>query len=1099
MTYSLIHGAKRRYQVPVLELRINSTMTGITSAHARRKHTGIGKEDSDQARVPVACGKISGGKRELVLLSWRRRHWSPSPSWGTNAEAREMRPFVVVDSSRLALARRSEDSPRRDAITGVVVSELQDGSEKEEHDQRERRTGYRTGAGGTRGRRVRGRASEEEGGLRGGTAEGGSDVTGTHACWLSGNKHISDKGGQGGPGGEGHAHGTGGSGGAGLGPTVYIMAQHLTAHNLNASSLAAVPPVKSSQIVNHCPPPSRIFQGRHNILNKMQDFFTDGAGGQHIYVLYRLGGAGKTQIALKFIKELASIFSDIFLIDTSATDKIDMGLKNIAITKCVGQSSEAALQWLGSKVDNWLLFFDNADDPSIDLNEFLPQYDHGNIIITSRNRELCHYAGSSSLVSDLEEADAVALLLKSARYPLSTQNRQIASEIVKTLGYLALAIVQAGAFIFKSGALGSYLDLGNFQECIQMFSIHPLVHAWSQEMVQDPESVQCTVGAVLGMSGSVISRQDIQLASLVLLPHIESVLGENLDIRPDFWAEYAQIFSGAGKYKEARKLRIQIVERLRELLGDNHPDTLNIMNDLALTYRELGEFKKAQESQIVVLEKRKEFLGDNHPDTLNAMNNLAWTYRGLGDLKKAQELQIVAIENRNNTLNTMSQLAVTYKDLGEFRKAKELQIVVLEKQKQLLSDNHPEVLEAMNNLAIAYRDLGEFKKAQELQIIVLEKDTQILGDNHPDTLSAMHNLATIYRDLGEFKKAQELQIGVLEKRKEFLGDNHPGVLLAMHNLAATCGSLGEFKKARELQIVVHDKQKEILGDNHPEAKSGRVKRAQELQIVVLEKQKEFLGDNHPDTLLAMSNLALTYRDLGEFKKAQELQIVVLEKQKEFLGDNHPGVLLTMNNLALTYRDLGEFKKAQELQIVVLEKQNKFLGNNHPQAMQAMSNLALTYRDLGEFKKAQELQIFVLEQCTQILGDNHPGTLSAMHNLAMTYRDLGEFKKAQELQIGVLEKRKEFLGDNHPDSLHTMNNLALTYRDLGEFKKAQELQIVVLKKREDFLGDHHPDTLHTMHNLALTYGSLGEFKKAQDLQIVVLKNGRSSWVTIIQTL
>jgi hypothetical protein len=38
---------------------------------------------------------------------------------------------------------------------------------------------------------VRGRASEE-GGLQGGTAEGGSNVTGTRARWLSGNKHISD-------------------------------------------------------------------------------------------------------------------------------------------------------------------------------------------------------------------------------------------------------------------------------------------------------------------------------------------------------------------------------------------------------------------------------------------------------------------------------------------------------------------------------------------------------------------------------------------------------------------------------------------------------------------------------------------------------------------------------------------------------------------------------------------------------------------------------------------------------------------------------------------------------------------------------------------
>lgn len=48
----------------------------------------------------------------------------------------------------------------------------------------------------------------------------------------------------------------------------------------------------------------------------MQQFFTDGAEGQHIYVLHGLGGAGKTQIALKFIKEFSSwyvSYSDLWL------------------------------------------------------------------------------------------------------------------------------------------------------------------------------------------------------------------------------------------------------------------------------------------------------------------------------------------------------------------------------------------------------------------------------------------------------------------------------------------------------------------------------------------------------------------------------------------------------------------------------------------------------------------------------------------------------------------------------------------------------------------------------------------------------------------
>ncbi|KAJ7788535.1 hypothetical protein B0H14DRAFT_2398352, partial [Mycena olivaceomarginata] len=51
------------------------------------------------------------------------------------------------------------------------------------------------------------------------------------------------------------------------------------------------------------PPPSRIFHGRKDILDKMHLFFNSDAKGQSIYVLDGLGGVGKTQIALKFIKE----------------------------------------------------------------------------------------------------------------------------------------------------------------------------------------------------------------------------------------------------------------------------------------------------------------------------------------------------------------------------------------------------------------------------------------------------------------------------------------------------------------------------------------------------------------------------------------------------------------------------------------------------------------------------------------------------------------------------------------------------------------------------------------------------------------------------
>ncbi|KAJ6483188.1 hypothetical protein C8R45DRAFT_759269, partial [Mycena sanguinolenta] len=99
------------------------------------------------------------------------------------------------------------------------------------------------------------------------------------------------------------------------------------------------------------------------------------------------------------------------LVDASSTETIETGLRNIAAAKKTGKTSQDALTWLTGKHEDWLLFFDNADDPAIDLSRFFPKCSHGNIIITTRNPGLRIY-GAHSQVSDMEESDAVALLLQ---------------------------------------------------------------------------------------------------------------------------------------------------------------------------------------------------------------------------------------------------------------------------------------------------------------------------------------------------------------------------------------------------------------------------------------------------------------------------------------------------------------------------------------------------------------------------------------------------------------------------------------------------------------------------------------------------------------
>ena len=101
--------------------------------------------------------------------------------------------------------------------------------------------------------------------------------------------------------------------------------------------------------------------------------------------------------------------------------------------KNTGQTSDEAQQWL-TRNKGWLLFFDNADDPKINLNDFLPQCNHGNIIITSRNPDVRVHAAGHGLyteVSDMEETEAISLLLGRALQEDSAKNRITAAEIVK--------------------------------------------------------------------------------------------------------------------------------------------------------------------------------------------------------------------------------------------------------------------------------------------------------------------------------------------------------------------------------------------------------------------------------------------------------------------------------------------------------------------------------------------------------------------------------------------------------------------------------------------------------------------------------------------
>jgi hypothetical protein len=216
---------------------------------------------------------------------------------------------------------------------------------------------------------------------------------------------------------------------------------------------------------------SQSFEGRRDILRKLENYFTGSVTSlelrkQRRFVLYGLGGAGKTQIVLKFLEQAAdrcvtfvsefiqqsydpgTRFTKVFFVTASSEQILRSAFENIAREARAGSTAEDAVQWLAQQEHEWLLVLDNADDPELSLNPWIPACRHGNIIITTRNPACSSYAPKWSVeIGSMDPEEAVLLLLKCSRAENSPEASKIAGIIVYELGQLALAIVQAGSFI----------------------------------------------------------------------------------------------------------------------------------------------------------------------------------------------------------------------------------------------------------------------------------------------------------------------------------------------------------------------------------------------------------------------------------------------------------------------------------------------------------------------------------------------------------------------------------------------------------------------------------------------------------------------------
>ena len=90
-------------------------------------------------------------------------------------------------------------------------------------------------------------------------------------------------------------------------------------------------------------------------------------------------------------------------------------------------------------------------------------------------------------------------------------------------------------------------------------------------------------------------------------------------------------------------------------------------------------------------------------------------------------------------------------------------------------------------------------------------------------------------------------------------------------------------------------------------------------------------------IVAMVDLAVTYRELRLMPEAEALVSRVLHLMEEILGEDHPQTISAMFDLSVMYQSQNKLDAARELAETVLARRERIFGKDHPNTVEALEN------------------------------------------------------------------------------------------------------------------------------------------------------------------
>ncbi|KAH7124707.1 hypothetical protein EDB81DRAFT_860917 [Dactylonectria macrodidyma] len=705
------------------------------------------------------------------------------------------------------------------------------------------------------------------------------------------------------------------------------------------------------------------FVAREEELSRIQDILK-GTIGRRTAILHGLGGIGKTQLAIAYFKRHRTDYSTAIWLNARDETILKQSFARIAerimrhdpsmtyVSSAVESRDAdrivgAVKRWLDEPPnDHWLLIYDNYDRPMLtstnairsgqpdlsvdhtdeaannhrdhadpkafDLRRYLPETDHGAIIVTSR---LSVKLGQSIQFGKLKDISDSLEILASASRRDSIKRDPAAHDLALRLDGLPLALATAGAYLEQvSITCTEYLQLYD-QSWLQLHKEAPQLPSYDQ-----------TLYSTWGISYKHIEQQSPIAAMLLRQWAYFS--------NEDLWYELLKEggVDGPGWLTEMTNNKLQFHKTMRILCSHGLVEADPLTTAQQAESRGYSVHGCVHSWMIYVL--NWEFDEDM---VQTAIRCVASHIPGQ-DQREYWVMQRRLLAHADRCLETMRGAALEYEaavalgslgnlyaDQGRLQDAEAMYQRALDSKEKAWGPDHTSTLNTVNNLGILYKDQGRLQDAEAMYQRALGGYEKAWGPDHTSTLNTVNNLGILYKDQGRLQDAEAMYQRALGGYEKAWGPDHTSTLNTVNNLGLLY------------------------------ADQGRLQDAEAIYQRALDGYEKAWGPDHTSTLNTVNNLGLLYADQGRLQDAEAIYQRALDGYEKAWGPDHTSTLNTVNNLGLLYADQGRLQDAEAMYQRALDGYEKALGltlvATYIPALNTLENFAILCVALGRVDEA----------------------------------------------------------------------------------------------------------------------------------------------------